>query len=69
METKKFAEENVGKFFMYGGERFRLVGATKDAVNPCLVIETRNVWLAKFGRLAQMWDVIIHLTETEVECV
>lgn len=56
METKKFAEENAGKFFMYGGERFRLVGATKDAVNPRLVIETRNVWLAKFGRPAQMWD-------------
>lgn len=52
----EFLRENVGKFFMYGGERCRLVGAEKDAVNPYLVIETRNGWLAKFDRLAQMWD-------------
>lgn len=26
MKTKIFAEENAGKFFMYGGERCRLVG-------------------------------------------
>ena len=56
MGTLEFLRENVGKFFMYGGERCRLVGAEKDAVNPCLVIETRNGWLAKFDRLAQMWD-------------
>lgn len=56
MGTLEFLRENVGKFFMYGGERVRLVGATKDAVNPSLVIETRNVWPAKFGRPAQMWD-------------
>ena len=56
MGTLEFLRENVGKFFMYGGERCHLVGAEKDAVNPCLVIETRNGWLAKFDRLAQMWD-------------
>ena len=56
MGTLEFLRENVGKFFMHGGERCRLVGAEKDTVNPYLVIETRNGWLAKFDRLAQMWD-------------
>lgn len=56
MGTLEFLRENVGKFFMYGGERCRLVGAEKDAANPRLVIETRNGWLAEFDRLAQMWD-------------
>ena len=56
MGTLEFLRENVGKFFMYGGERCRLVGAEKNAVNPCLVIETRNGWLAEFDRLAQMGD-------------
>ena len=56
MGTLEFLRENVGKFFRYVGKRCRLVGAEKDAVNPCLVIETRNSWLAKFNRLAQMWD-------------
>lgn len=31
MGTLEFLRENVGKFFMYGGERCRLVGAEKDA--------------------------------------
>lgn len=56
MGTLEFLRENVGKFFMYGGERCRLVGAERDTVNPYLVIETRNGWLAKFDRPAQMWD-------------
>lgn len=56
MGTLEFLRENVGKFFMYGGERFRLVGATKDAVNPRLVIEKKDGWYAKPDRFVQMWD-------------
>lgn len=56
METLEFLRENVGKFFMYGGERCRLAGAEKDAVNPRLVIEKKNGWPATPGRFVQMWD-------------
>lgn len=56
MGTLEFLRENVGKFFMYDGERCRLVGAGKDAANPCLAIETRNGQPAKSDRLVQMWD-------------
>lgn len=38
MGTLEFLRENVGKFFRYVGKRCRLVGAKKDAVNPCLYV-------------------------------
>ena len=56
METKKFAEENVGKFFMFGGERCRLVGLENDAINPCLVIEKSNGGFTHPSRFVQMWN-------------
>lgn len=56
MGTLEFLRENVGKFFMYGGERCRLVGIEFASDSSFLVIETRNGWLAKRGRFAQMWD-------------
>lgn len=61
METKKFAEENAGKFFMYEGERCRLVGiegleGLEGAPNPCLVIEKKDGWLAHPLRFKQVWN-------------
>ena len=56
MGTLEFLRENVGKFFMYGGERCRLVGIKFDSDSSFLVIEARNGWLAKRDRFAQMWD-------------
>ena len=56
METKKFAEENAGKFFMHFGERCRLVGIEDSPNEPCLVIEKKNGWLAKPDGFVQMWD-------------
>lgn len=56
MGTLEFLRENVGKFFMYGSERCRLVGIEKGAVNPCLVIEKKDGWLANPGRFKQVWD-------------
>lgn len=47
MGTLEFLRENVGKFFMYGGERCRLVGIKFDSDSSFLVIEARNGWLAK----------------------
>ena len=57
MGTLEFLRENVGKFFMYGGERCRLVGIEdlKGVPNPCLVIEKKNGWPATPGRFVQMW--------------
>lgn len=56
MGTLEFLRENVGKFFMYEGERCRLVGVKEDAVNPCLVIEKKNGWYAKPDRFKQVWN-------------
>lgn len=56
METKKFAEENVGKFFMYGGERCRLVGIEGAPPRLRLVIEKKDGWYAKPVRFVQMWN-------------
>ena len=56
MGTPEFLRENVGKFFMYGGERCRLVGIEFASDSSFLVIEARNGWLAKRDRFAQMWD-------------
>ena len=49
MGTLEFLRENVGKFFRYVGKRCRLVGAEKDAVNPCLVIPIENVSARQFA--------------------
>lgn len=56
MEAIEFLKENVGKFFMYEGERCRLVGVEKGGVSPCLVIEKKDGWCAKPDRFEQMWD-------------
>ena len=58
MEAIEFLKENVGKFFMYGGERCRLVGIEdlKGVPNPCLVIEKKDGWYAKPVRFVQMWN-------------
>ena len=56
MGTLEFLRENVGKFFMYGGERCRLVGIKFASDSSFLVIETRNGRLAKRDRFTQMWD-------------
>lgn len=56
MGTLEFLRENVGKFFMYGGERCRLVGIKFASDSSFLVIEIRNGWLAKRDRFAQIWD-------------
>ena len=56
MENKKFLDENLGKFFMFGGERCRLVGIKFTSDSSFLVIETRNGWLAERDRFAQIWD-------------
>ena len=57
MEAIEFLKENVGKFFIYGGERCRLVGIEdlKGVPSPCLVIEKKNGWPATPGRFVQMW--------------
>ena len=58
METLEFLKENLGKFFMYGGERCRLVGVEdlKSIPYPCLVIEKKDGWFAWPDRFEQMWD-------------
>lgn len=56
MGTLEFLRENVGKFFMYGGERCRLVGIKDSPDSSYLVIEKANGWLAKRDRFTQMWD-------------
>lgn len=56
MGSLEFLKENVGKFFMYGGERCRLVGIEKGGVSPRLVIEKREGWLAYSDRFKQVWD-------------
>lgn len=56
MEELEFLKQNVGKFFMYKGERCRLVGIEDPPNGPCLVIEKKNGWLATPDRFVQMWD-------------
>lgn len=58
METLEFLKENLGKFFMYGGERCRLVGieGLKSVPYPCLVIEKKTGWLAHGIRFKQVWN-------------
>ena len=62
MEALEFLRENVGKFFMYGGERCRLVGIEYAAPSsPCLVIEKKNGWIAHPNRFKQVWDGDVEL--------
>lgn len=56
MGTLEFLRENVGKFFVHGRERCRLVGIEDSSDRLYLVIEKANGWLAKPDRFAQMWD-------------
>lgn len=55
MGTLEFLRKNVGKFFMYGDERCRLVGI-EGAPDGLLVIEKKDGWYAKPDRFVQMWD-------------
>lgn len=56
MGSLEFLKENVGKFFMYGGERCRLVGIEGAPHRMCLVIEKKNGWHAKPDKFVQMWN-------------
>ena len=55
MDALEFLKENLGKFFMFEGERCRLVG-TEQEPYKFLVIERKNGWLARPDLLKQMWN-------------
>lgn len=55
MDSLEFLKENLGKFFMFEGERCRLVG-TERGPYKFLVIERKNGWLASPNLLKQMWN-------------
>lgn len=55
MDALEFLKENLGKFFMFEGERCRLVGIEQEPYK-FLVIERKNGWLARPDLLKQMWN-------------
>lgn len=55
MDALEFLKENLGKFFMFEGERCRLVG-TEQEPYKFLVIERKNGWLARPVSFKQMWN-------------
>ena len=59
MDALEFLKENLGKFFMFEGERCRLVG-TEQGPYKFLVIEKKDGWLASPYLLKQMWNGEVH---------
>lgn len=55
MDALEFLKENLGKFFMFEGERCRLVGIEQRPYN-FLVIEKKDGWLASPDFFKQMWN-------------
>lgn len=55
MDVLEFLKENLGKFFMFEGERCRLVGTDQEPYT-FLVIERKNGWLARPDLFKQMWN-------------